>query len=178
MKNGRFGGAVALLIRMNAPTPLILLLSPALSLTLSLTLSLLPSPPPPPCRHPALFEECAVQQLLDTQFSTYMDRVKSTDCQAELRRLLAAGPPVHVADKNALPVPKGDTHVSLLWYARDGEEREAVLKGAVVGEEREVLWEELRGFLSEEGDDEGEGKLAKGGEGKEGGEGKGGEVKE
>ena len=40
VKNGRFGGAVALLIRMNAPTPLILLLSPALSLTLSLTLSL------------------------------------------------------------------------------------------------------------------------------------------
>jgi hypothetical protein len=122
--------------------------------------------------HPALFEQCAITQILDTQFGAYMDRVKKTDCQAELRRLLAKGPPIYIEDKNALPLPDGDTHVSTLWFMEDGEERPAVLKGAVIGEEREVLWEELRSFLTTEKDED-----EKESEEKDG-ESKGGESKE
>ncbi|GMI04290.1 hypothetical protein TrVE_jg1525 [Triparma verrucosa] len=118
---------------------------------------------------PSLFELPMITHLLSTQFSTYMSRVKSTDCQAELRRLLASGPPVWVSDKTALPLPEGDTHVERLWYAKDGKERSARLVGSVVGEERERLIEELRKFVVVEGKEEGdeEEKGEEQGEGKE-----------
>jgi hypothetical protein len=111
---------------------------------------------------PALFEQAAVEQLMADQFVTFVERVKTTDCQAELRRLLAAGPPVYVSDPNGFPLPEGDTHVIQLWYASDNQERSAKLAGAVDGEEREALWNELKSFLivegKEEGDDDDNGK--------------------
>jgi len=107
---------------------------------------------------PAQFELCVVQQLIDTQFQQYVDRVKKTDCQAELRRLLASGPPIYVSDKVALPLAEEetDTHVCKLWFAMDGQERSAKLKGAVEGEEREKLWKELKEFIIVEGKEEGD----------------------
>ena len=78
-----------------------------------------------------------------------MKRVKTTDCQAELRRLLAKGPPIFLEDKHGLPLQDGETHVGKLWFASSGVEERAVLEGAVEGEEREILWEELRSFLVE-----------------------------
>ncbi|KAK1743987.1 hypothetical protein QTG54_005584 [Skeletonema marinoi] len=107
---------------------------------------------------PAQFELCVVQQLIDTQFQQYVDRVKKTDCQAELRRLLASGPPIYVSDKVALPLAEEetDTHVCKLWFAVDGQERTAKLTGAVEGEEREKLWTELKEFIIVEGKEEGD----------------------
>ncbi|KAL7517586.1 hypothetical protein ACHAWX_004948 [Stephanocyclus meneghinianus] len=105
---------------------------------------------------PAQFELCVVQQLLDTQFEQYIKSVKTTDCQATLRRLLKNGPPIYISDKHGLPLEEGDTHVCALWFAIDGQERTAKLKGAVEGEEREVLWKELNEFLIEEGKEEGD----------------------
>ena len=98
------------------------------------------------------------QKLIDTQFQQYVDRVKKTDCQAELRRLLASGPPIYVSDKVALPLAEidTDTHVCKLWYAVDRQERPAILKDAVEGEEREKLWNELREFIIVEGKEEGD----------------------
>jgi hypothetical protein len=105
-----------------------------------------------------MFEQSVVQQLLDSQFHTFVERVKTTDCQAELKRLLAAGPPVHVSDKVGFPLEEGDTHVENLWFASDGQERSAILDGAVEGEERQQLWDELKEFIivdgKEKGDDE------------------------
>ena len=97
-------------------------------------------------------------KLIDTQFQQYVDRVKKTDCQAELRRLLASGPPIYVSDKVALPLAEEetDTHVCKLWFAVDGQERTAKLKGAVEGEEREKLWNELKEFIIVEGKEEGD----------------------
>lgn len=40
---------------------------------------------------PALFESCVVEQLLEEQFDQFIKRVESTDCEAELRRLLEKG---------------------------------------------------------------------------------------
>ena len=96
-------------------------------------------------------------QLLDTQFETYINDVKKTDCQATLRRLLKRGPPIYVSDKHAFPLAEeNDTHVCKLWFALDGKERSAKLKGAVEGEERDVLWLELKEFIIEEGKEEGD----------------------
>lgn len=106
--------------------------------------------------HPAKITSACVVHLQDTQFEKWTTRVQETDCQAELRRLLSGGPPVWVYDEHALPVPDGDTHVCALWFAEDKQERSAMLKGAVTGEEREELWEAFRKFQIEgaEGEEE------------------------
>ena len=107
---------------------------------------------------PAFFEMEVVQQLLESQFHNFVERVKTTDCQAELKRLLAAGPPIYVSDKNGFPglEEEGDTHVVKLWYADDNQERSAVLEGAVQGDEREKLWNELKAFVIVEGKEKGD----------------------
>ena len=54
--------------------------------------------------YPCRYEQSVVEHLLKTQFPDFIERVKTTDCQAELRRLLKNGPPVYISDNNALPV--------------------------------------------------------------------------
>ncbi|KAL4139775.1 hypothetical protein PRNP1_015622 [Phytophthora ramorum] len=98
--------------------------------------------------HAALFCVDVVGQLLATQFHTYMKKVQEADCKAELRRLVAKGPPVWLEDKHALPVPEGDTHITKVWFAKDEEERSAKLDGAVEGQARDVLWKELQQLLA------------------------------
>jgi hypothetical protein len=105
---------------------------------------------------PALFEASIIDQLLNEQFYQYIERVKKTDCQAELKRLLAQGPPVFIEDKHALKLDDGDTHVVKLWFARDNQEVTAKLVGALEGEERMTLWEELKKFVVVEGKEEGD----------------------
>ena len=107
----------------------------------------------------AQFELCVIQQLLETQFEQYITRVKAPTCQAELRRLLQAGPPIYISDKVALPLAdeEHDTHVCKLWYAIDQKEHSAKLVGAPVeGVERDTLWAELNEFIIEEGKEEGD----------------------
>ena len=105
------------------------------------------------CRHLGKNES---KQLVDTQFEQYVCRVKTTDCQAELRRLLKSGPPIYVSDKHAFPLDENDTHVCRLWFASDGQERSAKLRGAVEGAERDALWKELNEFIIEVGKEEGD----------------------
>jgi hypothetical protein len=105
---------------------------------------------------PCLYERVIVEKLLQEQFHDFVERVKKTDCQAELRRLLAKGPPIYLEDGHALPLDDGDTHVIRLWFAADGQERSAKLHGAVEGDERDALWTELNAFLIEEGKEEGD----------------------
>ena len=107
--------------------------------------------------YPAKYEASVVMKLLQDQFHNFVSKVKTTDCQAELRRLLAAGPPVYISDKHALPLPEnGDTHISQLWFSSDNQERSAKLDGAVEGEEREKLWDELKQFIIVEGQEPGD----------------------
>ncbi|RLN96645.1 hypothetical protein BBJ28_00011370 [Nothophytophthora sp. Chile5] len=97
---------------------------------------------------PALFAADVVQQLIDTQFHTYMKKVQQPDCKAELRRLVTKGPPIWVEDKHALALPEGDSHVVQVWYAKDEQEKSAKLDGALEGEERQALWSELQQLLA------------------------------
>jgi hypothetical protein len=98
-------------------------------------------------------EQCVIEELLRTQFHTYLQRVQRSDCQAELRRLLQSGPPIYLSDPIGLPLKKEeeedevDTHIVQLWYASDGQIRSAKLQNAVEGQEREELWKELNSFL-------------------------------
>ena len=79
---------------------------------------------------PCLFEQEVVSQLLATQFGVYMKAVETTDCLAELRRLVEAGPPRWVSDPHGLPLPEGQTHVAALWFSSDSSIRSAELSGA------------------------------------------------
>jgi hypothetical protein len=122
--------------------------------------------------HPCFYERSVVEHLLKTQFGAFLERVKKTDCQAELRRLLRDGPPIWLSDQHALPLPGStkegeesaeddetsprDTHVCTLWYAGENTEVSAKLEGAVEGDDRDSLWNELKRFLVEEGKEPGD----------------------
>jgi len=109
------------------------------------------------------FCETCVGYLLTSQFQKYKDSLANTKCKAEMRRLVEAGPPVNVFDKNALPC-ENDTkngEVAVLWYSSDGQEHSAKLEGSLEGEERAKYWEEIKKFYSaEEPEDEQEQKTA------------------
>ncbi|KAF0758580.1 hypothetical protein AaE_003888 [Aphanomyces astaci] len=95
-----------------------------------------------------------VTQLQEAQFPAFMKGVQEPDCKAELRRLLAKGPPIWVEDKYGFPLPdNGDTHVVALWFSSTNEEKSAKLHGAVEGDEREKLWSELKELLQAMEDD-------------------------
>ena len=96
--------------------------------------------------HPSAYCGEVVQRLILTQFGEYVKGVRQSDCEADLKRRLAAGPPVWLADKHALPLPDGDTHIERVWMSSDRKEYTAKLAGCVEGDEREKLWEELRNF--------------------------------
>lgn len=105
----------------------------------------------------AKMEESVIQQLLSTQFHEYLKKVQTSDCQAELRRLLSKGPPVFVSDPHGLPLAQeSDTHVSQLWYSSSNTTLSAKLDGAVQGSGRMELWESLKEFLIEQGKEPGD----------------------
>eukprot|EP00628_Pelagophyceae_sp_CCMP2097_P008487 CAMPEP_0184118666 /NCGR_PEP_ID=MMETSP0974-20121125/21557_1 /TAXON_ID=483370 /ORGANISM="non described non described, Strain CCMP2097" /LENGTH=147 /DNA_ID=CAMNT_0026421815 /DNA_START=89 /DNA_END=528 /DNA_ORIENTATION=- len=87
--------------------------------------------------------DSAAEQLRTTQFKAYMERMQKTDCQAELKRLLASGPPTFVYDAVGLPLPDGETHVAQLWSFATKSERSALCEGASVGDARQKQWDEL-----------------------------------
>ena len=115
--------------------------------------------------HPCQYERSVVEHLLKTQFVDFLERVKTTDCQAELRRLLKGGPPIWLSDEHALPLPKNndktengaveDTHVCALWYPGDDTEVSAKVVWAVEGDDRDNVWTELKECLVEEGKETG-----------------------
>ena len=102
----------------------------------------------------ASFEMSVIQHMLDNQFEEYINRVKKTDCQAELRRLLKNGPPIYIYDKHGLALEDDEEYVVKLWFSSDNKERSGKLKGAVEGVQRDVLWKELKQFIIVEGSED------------------------
>ena len=91
---------------------------------------------------PALYEQSVIEKLLQEQFHDYLNKVKTTDCQAELRRLLSEPPPLYLKDEHALPLAQEtDTYLHQLWFASDDSYRSSKLDGAKEGDERVALWE-------------------------------------
>ena len=97
--------------------------------------------------HAAKYAEETVCRFIRVQFDEYVAGVRKADCEADLRRRIGKGPPIWLADKHALPVPDDDTHVCRLWLARTGREYSAKLKGALEGDARQKLWDELSAFM-------------------------------
>lgn len=105
---------------------------------------------------PALFEQCVIEEMLNQMFQQYIDRVKKTDCQAELRRLLEKGPPIYISDAHGLPLDEGDDYIINLWFLSDNSIRSAKLNGSKDGQERLSLWEELNHFIILDGKEAGD----------------------
>ena len=96
---------------------------------------------------PCLFAAETVESMHSgesNQYAQYMERIQKSDCKAEMKRLLDAGPPVWVGDEHAMPLPEGDTHVVKLWFMNGDREVSAMLRGATDGAARQALWDELR----------------------------------
>ncbi|KAG8460714.1 hypothetical protein KFE25_010769 [Diacronema lutheri] len=91
--------------------------------------------------HAAKISEDVVRRFLDTQMGEYEEHLRTSDCAATTRRLLAAGPPIWMQEKSgkAMAIPEDDTHIAALWFASDGAERPAKVKGCVEGEARAEL---------------------------------------
>ena len=81
--------------------------------------------------HPALYSASVVRRFILNQFSEYLSGVRKADCEADLKRRLAKGPPIWVEDKHGLPIPEDDTHICRIWLAEDGHEYSAKLAGCV-----------------------------------------------
>ena len=108
-----------------------------------------------------------IEHLLQTQFNAYMERIQSSDCQAELKRLLQQGPPIYISDPYGLPLEpppsddeagtgsnktgsstiNSDKHVMNLWYASDRQIHSSILQNAVVGDAHATLCNELQSYL-------------------------------
>lgn len=86
--------------------------------------------------------EC-ISSLIKMQWSKFVDGIKNSTCEAELRRMVSKGPPINLRDPKALPCPN-DGEVALLWFGRDGECHSAKLAGSLIGEERDRYWQELK----------------------------------
>ena len=130
--------------------------------------------------HVCPFEQMAVEQLVNTQFDKWIERVNKTDCQAELKRLLSKGPPIYVSDKVGFEKARNKDEgldgngegrfVEKLWYMADGSERSGKLANALEGEKRDKKWTELKTFHGfEEADRPGDEEEKGGEEEKDGG---------
>ena len=81
--------------------------------------------------HKSKYSAGTVRRLITHQFPEYVSGVRKADCAADLKRRLAKGPPIYVEDKHAMPIPEDDTHICRIWFAEDGKEYSAKLKGCV-----------------------------------------------
>ncbi len=79
--------------------------------------------------------DCLEDQMLKKQWAMWVERVKTTDCKAEQRRLLTVGPPINLKDDKGIPCPNNG-EVYKLWYSKDNTEKVAKLEGSLVGEVR------------------------------------------
>mmetsp|Transcript_3314 Transcript_3314/g.4663 ORF Transcript_3314/g.4663 Transcript_3314/m.4663 type:complete len:165 (+) Transcript_3314:40-534(+) len=103
----------------------------------------------------ASFCQTCIEQLLSNQYHIWVNKLETSNCKAEQRRMLSTGPPINISDKTALPCPD-DGEVYMLWYSSDKAEHSAKLDGSLEGEARQKWWDDKKEFLfeEEEGDEE------------------------
>jgi hypothetical protein len=95
--------------------------------------------------HACKYCEDIVKKFVAEQFDEFITAIGKADCKAELRRRLANGPPVWVADKDGLPIPDNDTHIDRFWCASTKKEYSARVVGSFVEGSRsqDKLWNKL-----------------------------------
>lgn len=104
--------------------------------------------------YPCVYCEDVVRQMINTQFHMYKKQVEESTCKAQMRSLVAAGPPVWISDK-VMHVEDGE-HITKLWFSSSKSTISAKLMGALEGDERNELWQRYKSFyalLPEENDE-------------------------
>lgn len=91
--------------------------------------------------HDSAYCWACIKHMLDSRFQDYIDTVEESRCKKTVNAAIEAGPPIWIEDKG-LPVPDGE-HVAEI-QTPEGDVHSAVYTGAVQGEARYQLWEELR----------------------------------
>jgi len=89
--------------------------------------------------HPSPYCSEVVKYLLKTGFAKYLKTIDEADCKATLRRVIQSGPPVYLNDKT-FSVSE-DEYITKIWYKAENVEVDAIYEGALIGEERNRLWE-------------------------------------
>ena len=99
--------------------------------------------------YPSKFGEPAVLELLRTQYTSYIENVQKSDCIKEFTRLMKCGPPVWITDKHGLPLSEADAggHIVNIWFMNGNRTQSAKLEGALEGDERQTLWDEMKSFM-------------------------------
>jgi hypothetical protein len=84
--------------------------------------------------------------MIDTQYQAWIESVKNATCPKELQRLIDQGPPIWLYDTIAFPVQPED-HVVEIGYDNPMISISAKLVGAVEGDAREQVWQEMRAVM-------------------------------
>lgn len=92
--------------------------------------------------------EC-IQTLIQTQFKKFMKDCVDVDCERTMRALMERGPPIFISDPYAFPNSDGREIQWLRRYDDPQHAFEGKLEGAVTGQERQDLWDHLKGFMVE-----------------------------
>lgn len=85
-----------------------------------------------------------VNGYIATQHQAWIENVKNATCPKELQRLIDIGPPIWINDKSTFPVSDGD-HIR--EFKHGDTVISARLHGAVEGEARDRLWDEMRAVM-------------------------------
>lgn len=86
-----------------------------------------------------------VQDLLELQWSRYVEQIKSETCVIALKRLIDEGPPINFRDAKAVPCNNPRNEVCQFYF--NNSIQSAKLKDSFVGEERMAWISELNNTL-------------------------------
>jgi len=89
--------------------------------------------------------EC-VRHMINTQYQAWIESVKNETCPGALQRLIDQGPPVWLYNATTFPVQLDD-HVIEIGYDNPMISISAKLVGAVEGDAREQVWQEMRAVM-------------------------------
>lgn len=86
-----------------------------------------------------------IQHLIDTQWETYTDNIKTEKCKVALKRLIDTGPPINLRD--SLVFPCSNERNEVYEFLINGEIFSAKVKCPLSDEELTEYCNELRRFL-------------------------------
>lgn len=89
-----------------------------------------------------------ISVILKQRYKDYIDTIYKSKCKKTLGEMIVNGPPIWFKDA-ALPVPEGAhvSHFLVVTFSFENVhevEISAMYEGAVIGEERQQLWDNLR----------------------------------
>jgi hypothetical protein len=87
-----------------------------------------------------------VRHMINTQYQAWIESVKNATCPKALQRLIDQGPPIWLYDATTFPV-QPDDYVIEIGYNNPVVSISAKLTGAVEGDAREHVWNEMKAIM-------------------------------